>query len=106
MPASGEVPDEQRTTGSGNGIVVPKASSVQSLAELKGKTISVPFASTAHGMLLRAVKDQVDRLMVMPQSLPNDKRAEFLTELVGVTPAGLDRVFLCNSGTEAMEAAK
>lgn len=46
------------TTGSGNGIVVPKASPVQSLAELKGKTISVPFASTAHGMLLRAVKDQ------------------------------------------------
>jgi NitT/TauT family transport system substrate-binding protein len=46
------------TLGSGNGIVVPKASPVQSLAELKGKTISVPFASTAHGMLLRAVKAQ------------------------------------------------
>lgn len=46
------------TVGSGNGIVVPKSSSVQSLAELKGKTISVPFASTAHGMLLRAVKAQ------------------------------------------------
>jgi NitT/TauT family transport system substrate-binding protein len=46
------------TTGSGNGIVVPKASQVQSLADLKGKTISVPFASTAHGMLLRAVKAQ------------------------------------------------
>jgi NitT/TauT family transport system substrate-binding protein len=46
------------TTGSGNGIVVPKNSAVHSLAELKGKTISVPFASTAHGMLLRAVKAQ------------------------------------------------
>lgn len=46
------------TLGSGNGIVVPKSSPVQSLAELKGKTISVPFASTAHGMLLRAVKAQ------------------------------------------------
>lgn len=46
------------TIGSGNGIVVPKASSVQSLADLKGKTISVPFASTAHGLLLRAVKAQ------------------------------------------------
>jgi NitT/TauT family transport system substrate-binding protein len=46
------------TLGSGNGIVVPKNSPVQSLAELKGKTISVPFASTAHGMLLRAVKAQ------------------------------------------------
>jgi len=44
--------------GSGNGIVVPASSDVQSLAELKGKTISVPFASTAHGMLLRAIDAQ------------------------------------------------
>jgi len=43
--------------GSGNGVVVPTASTAQSLAELKGKTISVPFASTAHGMLLRAVSE-------------------------------------------------
>jgi len=46
------------TSGSGNGVVVPKDSPVQSLAELKGKTISVPFASTAHGMLLRAIAQQ------------------------------------------------
>lgn len=44
--------------GSGNGIVVPAASAVQSLSDLKGKTISVPFASTAHGVLLRAIRDQ------------------------------------------------
>ncbi|MCP8466209.1 ABC transporter substrate-binding protein [Pseudomonas sp. ZM23] len=46
------------TQGSGNGIVVPASSRVQSLAELKGQTISVPFASTAHGMLLRAIAAQ------------------------------------------------
>ncbi|QSA98429.1 ABC transporter substrate-binding protein [Methylococcus sp. EFPC2] len=46
------------TLGSGNGIVVPKDSPITSLAELKGKTLSVPFASTAHGMLLRAVQAQ------------------------------------------------
>jgi NitT/TauT family transport system substrate-binding protein len=44
------------TKGSGNGIVVPLNSPVQSLDELKGKTISVPFASTSHGMLLRAIE--------------------------------------------------
>ncbi|MBX8513155.1 ABC transporter substrate-binding protein [Pseudomonas cichorii] len=44
--------------GSGNGIVVPENSPVQSISELKGKTVSVPFASTAHGMLLRAVAAQ------------------------------------------------
>lgn len=46
------------TTGSGNAIVVPSASKASALADLKGKTISVPFASTAHGMLLRAVQAQ------------------------------------------------
>lgn len=44
--------------GSGNGVVVPAGSPVQALAELKGKTVSVPFASTAHGMLLRALRQQ------------------------------------------------
>jgi NitT/TauT family transport system substrate-binding protein len=44
--------------GSGNGIVVPLNSPVHSIADLKGKTISVPFASTSHGMLLRAIKAQ------------------------------------------------
>lgn len=46
------------TQGSGNGVVVPQDSKIQSLADLKGKQISVPFASTAHGMLLRALKAQ------------------------------------------------
>ena len=46
------------TQGSGNGIVVPLDSPIQSLADLKGKQVSVPFASTAHGMLLRALKAQ------------------------------------------------
>jgi NitT/TauT family transport system substrate-binding protein len=43
--------------GAGNAIVVPIDSKVQSLAELKGKKISVPFGSTAHAMLIRAIQD-------------------------------------------------
>ncbi|MGC4000464.1 MAG: ABC transporter substrate-binding protein [Anaeromyxobacter sp.] len=46
------------TIGSGNGIVVPADSPVQGLADLKGKQISVPFGSTAHNMLLRAIAAQ------------------------------------------------
>lgn len=49
---------EGSIAGSGNGIVVPINSPVHSIADLKGKTISVPFASTSHGMLLRAIKAQ------------------------------------------------
>jgi len=43
--------------GAGNAILVPSSSKVQSLGELKGKKISVPFGSTAHAMLIRALQD-------------------------------------------------
>jgi NitT/TauT family transport system substrate-binding protein len=43
--------------GAGNAVLVPADSPVQSFAELKGKKISVPFGSTAHAMLIRAVQD-------------------------------------------------
>jgi len=65
-------------------------------------------ANIGHGNpdVVKAIQEQAAQLIVMPQTLPNDKRAEFLQELVSVLPGELDRVFLCNSGTEAMEAAK
>jgi NitT/TauT family transport system substrate-binding protein len=43
--------------GAGNAILVPSDSPITSLSELKGKKISVPFGSTAHAMLIRAVQD-------------------------------------------------
>src|SRR6185369_8647935 len=42
--------------GSGNGIVVHKDSPYYQLADLKGKTVSVPFGSAAHGMVLQALQ--------------------------------------------------
>lgn len=44
--------------GAGNAVVVPKDSEVTSLAELEGKSVSVPFGSAAHGMVLKALKDE------------------------------------------------
>ena len=38
--------------GGGNGIVVHKDSPYYELADLKGKNVSVPFGSAAHGMML------------------------------------------------------
>jgi sulfonate transport system substrate-binding protein len=43
--------------GAGNAILVPSDSPITSLGELRGKKISVPFGSTAHAMLIRAVQD-------------------------------------------------
>ncbi|MDB5801133.1 MAG: transporter substrate-binding protein [Rhodocyclales bacterium] len=42
--------------GGGNGIVVPKDSPYYELADLKGKKVSVPFGSAAHGMMLQALQ--------------------------------------------------
>src|ERR1700724_3278344 len=42
--------------GSGNGLVVHKDSPFFQLADLKGKNVSVPFGSAAHGMVLRALE--------------------------------------------------
>lgn len=43
--------------GAGNGVVVRADSPYYQLADLKGKRISVPFGSAAHGMLLKAMED-------------------------------------------------
>lgn len=44
--------------GSGNGVVVNKESPYYELSDLKGKVVSVPFGSAAHGMLLKALQDR------------------------------------------------
>src|ERR1700726_682639 len=44
--------------GSGNGIVVHKDSPYYDLADLKGKNVSVPFGSAAHGMMQRALEQK------------------------------------------------
>lgn len=44
-------------TGAGNAVVVPMDSDATSLTDLKGGTVSVPFGSAAHGMLLNALAD-------------------------------------------------
>src|SRR5262245_8470394 len=44
--------------GSGNGVVVHKDSPYYELSDLKGKVLSVPFGSAAHGMVLKALQDR------------------------------------------------
>jgi NitT/TauT family transport system substrate-binding protein len=44
--------------GSGNSVVVPADAPVYRFEDLKGKKVSVPFGSAAHGMLLKALVDR------------------------------------------------
>lgn len=58
-----------------------------------------------HPAVVAAIQEQAGRLITCPEIFYNDLRAALLRRLSLVAPAGLDRAFLCNSGTEAVEAA-
>lgn len=55
--------------------------------------------------VVEALEKQARQLINCPGTFYNDTRALFLEKLVGVAPKNLKRAFLCNSGTEAVEAA-
>ncbi|HIP97281.1 MAG TPA: aspartate aminotransferase family protein [Anaerolineae bacterium] len=59
----------------------------------------------ANPAVIRAVTEQVRRLVICPSGFYNDRRAQLLAELTRIAPPGLERAFLCNSGAEAVEAA-
>jgi len=65
----------------------------------------VALLGHCHPAVVEAISRQAERLMVCAGAFSNDTRAELLEELARITPAPLERVFLCNSGTEAVEAA-
>ncbi len=58
----------------------------------------------AHPHIARAVSEQASRLITCPETFFNDRRSAYFGRLGTLVP-GLERVFLCNSGTESVEAA-
>ena len=67
----------------------------------------VGVASVGHANpdVARAIGEQARVLITCPGIFYNDVRARLLEKLVSITPPGVSRAFLCNSGTEANEAA-
>jgi acetylornithine/LysW-gamma-L-lysine aminotransferase len=57
----------------------------------------------SHPAILHAIQQQAAELLICPELFHNPVRARYQAELCRVT--GLPRVFLCNSGTEAIEGA-
>ena len=68
-----------------------------------GAGIAVANLGHAHPKIVKAIADQAATLMTAPELAYNDKRALFLQKLISVLPEGINRAFLCNSGTEAVE---
>jgi acetylornithine/LysW-gamma-L-lysine aminotransferase len=59
----------------------------------------------AHPAILAAITSQAGRLISCPEMFYNDQRAALMARLIQLAPPGIARLFLCNSGTEAVEAA-
>jgi acetylornithine/LysW-gamma-L-lysine aminotransferase len=67
--------------------------------------MGVASVGHANPQVAEAIAAQAHTLITCPELFYNDRRAELLKKLAAVTPPGLDRIFLCNSGTEAIEGA-
>ena len=65
----------------------------------------VALLGHCHPKVVAAVHAQVDQLITCHGCYYNDKRAEFVEKLGHITPKGLDKVFLSNSGAESVECA-
>jgi acetylornithine/LysW-gamma-L-lysine aminotransferase len=65
------------------------------------------MANLGHGsaVVADAIAEQARTLASCTELFYNDRRAELYGVLAAILPASLDRFFLCNSGTEAVEGA-
>lgn len=70
-----------------------------------GAGISVANVGHSHPVITQAIASQASTLINCPEMFYNDQRARFLARLAALLPGDLARIYLCNSGTEAIEAA-
>src|SRR3990170_6324301 len=65
----------------------------------------VALLGHSHPKVVEAISKQAEKLISCHAGFYNDKRAELLQKIVQITPKGLDKAFLSNSGAEAVECA-
>jgi acetylornithine/LysW-gamma-L-lysine aminotransferase len=67
--------------------------------------VGVANVGHANPRVCDAIDRQARTLITVPGTIDTPARAELWRRLVEITPVGLDRAFLCNSGTETVEGA-
>jgi len=65
----------------------------------------VAIVGHCHPKIVEAIKRQAETMYSCHNSIYTEARSEFLRKLMAITPPGLKRAFLSNSGTESVEAA-
>lgn len=67
--------------------------------------IGVANIGHSHPLLVEVLQDQASELITCPEIFYNSTRAKLIQKLVDLSPVSMNKVFLCNSGSEAIEAA-
>ncbi len=70
-----------------------------------GASHGVGNLGASHPEVVRAIQRQAAELLYLGAGYDVPARTEFVDRLLGLLPPSLNRVFLSNSGTEAVEAA-
>lgn len=65
----------------------------------------VALVGHCNDKVVRAIKEQAEKLITCHSSCYNDTRLDFLRKLITIAPKGLTKAYLCNSGAEASESA-
>ena len=65
----------------------------------------VALVGHCHPKVVEAIKRQAETLHSCHNSIYTEARSEFLKKLMAITPHGLKRAFMSNSGTESVETA-
>jgi len=87
----------------GKGAIVYDAKGKEYIDFMSGYGVSL--VGHCHPKVVDAIRRQSQLLITCHVSFYNDKRAELLEKLVKISPKGLDKIFLCNSGAESVECA-
>jgi LysW-gamma-L-lysine/LysW-L-ornithine aminotransferase len=65
----------------------------------------VALVGHSNDRIIKAIKDQAEKIIACHMSVYNDTRLNFLEKLSSIAPVGLTKTFFGNSGAEAVEAA-
>jgi len=65
----------------------------------------VALVGHSNDRIIKAIKDQADKIIACHMSVYNDTRLNFLEKLSRIAPEALSKIFFSNSGAEAVEAA-
>ncbi|MBU0585879.1 acetylornithine/succinylornithine family transaminase [Candidatus Micrarchaeota archaeon] len=87
----------------GKGCIVWDAEGNQYLDFYGGHAVAL--TGHCHPLVVKAIKEQIEKLIFYSNIVYSEARAKACKEIISISPKGMGKVFLCNSGDEANETA-